>query len=57
MTFDELKPMLPKDGKVLLRVSGGEIQLYALIPEDHITLSLEAFIEYAERLGWEIKKK
>lgn len=57
MTFDELIPMLPEDGKILLRVSGGEIQFYALIPEDHLTLSLEAFVEYAARLGWEIKRK
>lgn len=57
MKLEELIAMFPQDGKVLLRICGGKIMFYAIVPEDHVTLSLDAFIEYAERAGWEIKRK
>lgn len=57
MKLEEVIAMFPHDGKVMLRICGGEIIFYAIVPDDHVTLSLDAFIEYAERAGWEITRK
>jgi hypothetical protein len=57
MKLEDLIAMLPQDGKVLFRICGGNVVFYAIVPEDHVTLSLDAFIEYAARAGWEIKRK
>ncbi|MGJ3443894.1 hypothetical protein [Enterobacter sp. PTB] len=57
MKLEELIAMFPQNGKILLRICEGEILFYAIVPEDHVTLSLDAFVEYAKRAGWEIKRK
>ncbi|WP_272419635.1 hypothetical protein [Escherichia coli] len=40
-----------------VRVENGGITYTALIPDDHVVLSVEAFIEYLERLGFKVVRE
>lgn len=45
---------LDEDGLYAVRVKNGEISFYTLIPDDHLILSVEAFIDYLIRLGFTV---
>ena len=51
MKIEELREIFSEDGLYAVRVENGGITYTALIPDDHVVLSVEAFIEYLERLG------
>ncbi|AHU92027.1 predicted phage protein [Salmonella enterica subsp. enterica serovar Enteritidis str. P125109] len=45
---------LDEDGLYAVRVKNGEISFCTLIPDDHLILSVEAFIDYLIRLGFTV---
>ncbi|HEM0054043.1 TPA: hypothetical protein U0S14_004697 [Escherichia coli] len=57
MKFEELREILSENGLYAVRVESRNIIYTALIPEDHITLSVEGFIEYLERLGFKVVRE
>ncbi|EKB1963065.1 hypothetical protein ONG11_004886, partial [Escherichia coli] len=48
-SFEKLREALSENGLYAVRIENGEIIYTTVIPEDHIILSVEAFIEYIER--------
>ncbi|EHI1180933.1 NYN domain-containing protein [Escherichia coli] len=44
-SFDKLREALSENGEIIYTT---------VIPEDHIILSVEAFIEYIERIGFKV---
>ncbi|EHK7515953.1 hypothetical protein IB366_001772 [Escherichia coli] len=54
MKIEELCEIFSEDGLYAVRVENGEIIYTALISDDHVVLSVEAFIEYLERLGFKV---
>lgn len=54
MKIEELGEIFSEDGLYAVRVENGEIIYTALIPDDHVVLPVEAFIEYLERLGFKV---
>ena len=57
MKIEELREILVKYGLYAVRVENGGITYTALIPDDHVVLSVEAFIEYLERLGFKVVRE
>ncbi|PBQ96544.1 hypothetical protein [Escherichia coli] len=53
-SFDKLREALSENGLYAVRIENGEIIYATVIPEDHIILSVEAFIEYIERIGFKV---
>ncbi|EFK5966952.1 TPA: hypothetical protein ACV8E1_003527 [Escherichia coli] len=53
-SFDKLREALSENGLYAVRIENGEIIYTTVIPEDHIILSVEAFIEYIERIGFKV---
>ncbi|MCB8639859.1 MULTISPECIES: hypothetical protein [Enterobacteriaceae] len=53
----ELREIFSEDGLYAVRVENGGITYTALIPDDHVVLSVEAFIEYLERLGFKVVRE
>ncbi|MEB0968283.1 hypothetical protein VC899_24375 [Citrobacter braakii] len=51
-----LKELLNRDGLYAVRVKDGAVLFSAQIPEDHLILSVEAFIEYLKRLGFTVSR-
>ena len=56
MKIEELREIFSEDGLYAVRVENGGITYTALIP-DHVVLSVEAFIEYLERLGFKVVRE
>lgn len=46
MKIEELREIFSEDGLYAVRVENGEVIYTTLIPDDHVILSIEAFIEY-----------
>ncbi len=57
MNIEELRKIFCEDGLYAVRVENGGITYTALIPDDHVVLSVEAFIEYLERLGFKVVRE
>ena len=57
MKIEELREIFSEDGLYAVRVENGGITYTALIPDDHVALSVEAFIEYLERLGFKVVRE
>ena len=57
MKIEELREIFSEDGLYAVRVENGGITYRALIPDDHVVLSVEAFIEYLERLGFKVVRE
>ena len=57
MKIEELREIFSEDGLYAVRVENGGITYTALIPDDHVVLSVEAFIEYLERLGFKVVRE
>ena len=57
MNIEELRKNFCEDGLYAVRVENGGITYTALIPDDHVVLSVEAFIEYLERLGFKVVRE
>ena len=57
MKIEELRKIFCEDGLYAVRVENGGITYTALIPDDHVVLSVEAFIEYLERLGFKVVRE
>lgn len=57
MKFEELREVFSENGLYAVRVESGEVIYAALIPDDHVVLSVEAFIEYLERLGFKVVRE
>ncbi|EEC9337147.1 hypothetical protein ACRC3P_004690 [Escherichia coli] len=53
-SFEKLREALSENGLYAVRIENGEIIYTTVIPEDHIILSVEAFIEYIERIGFKV---
>ncbi len=53
-SFDKLREAFSENGLYAVRIENGEIIYTTVIPEDHIILSVEAFIEYIERIGFKV---
>ncbi|XTZ40047.1 hypothetical protein ACQYRI_08770 [Salmonella enterica] len=54
MKLEDLREIFGDNGLYAVRIENDEIIYITLIPDDHITLSVEAFIEYLERLGFKV---
>lgn len=54
MKIEELREIFSEDGLFAVRVENGEVIYATLIPDNHVILSIEAFIEYLERLGFKV---
>ena len=54
---DSEDEIFSEDGLYAVRVENGGITYTALIPDDHVVLSVEAFIEYLERLGFKVVRE
>lgn len=46
MKIEELREIFSEDGLYAVRVENGDVIYTTLIPDDHVILSIEAFIEY-----------
>lgn len=57
MKIEELREIFSEDGLYAVRVENGGITYTELIPDDHVVLSVEAFIEYLERLGFKVVRE
>ena len=57
MKIEELREIFSENGLYAVRVENGGITYTALIPDDHVVLSVEAFIEYLERLGFKVVRE
>ena len=57
MKIEELREIFSEDGLYAVRVENGGITYTALIPDDHLVLSVGAFIEYLERLGFKVVRE
>ena len=57
MKIEDLREIFSEDGLYAVRVENGGITYTALIPDDHVVLSVEAFIEYLERLGFKVVRE
>lgn len=57
MKIEELREIFSEDGLYAVRVENGGITYTTLIPDDHVVLSVEAFIEYLERLGFKVVRE
>ena len=57
MNIEELRKIFCEDGLYAVCVENGGITYTALIPDDHVVLSVEAFIEYLERLGFKVVRE
>ena len=57
MKLEELREIFSEDGLYAVRVENGGITYTALIPDDHVVLSVEAFIEYLERVGFKVVRE
>ncbi|MBS1204589.1 MAG: hypothetical protein H6R25_1488 [Proteobacteria bacterium] len=51
-----LKKLINRDGLYAVRIEDGGVLFSAQIPEDHVILSVEAFIEYLKRLGFTVTR-
>lgn len=54
MKIEELREIFSENGLFAVRVENGEVIYATLIPDNHVILSIEAFIEYLERLGFKV---
>ncbi|HDX3851536.1 TPA: hypothetical protein RXP60_005420 [Escherichia coli] len=54
MKIEELREIFSENGLYAVRVENGEVIYATLIPDDHVILSIEAFIEYLERLSFKV---
>ncbi|EJA5032640.1 hypothetical protein MX007_002655 [Salmonella enterica] len=52
----KFKELLNRDGIYAVRVKDGAILFSTQIPDDHLILSVEAFIEYLNRLGFTVSR-
>ena len=57
MKIKELREIFSEDGLYAVRVENGKVVYTTLIPGDHVILSIEAFIEYLERLGFKVVRE
>ena len=57
MKIEELREIFSEDGLYAVRVENGEVIYTTLITDDHVILSIEAFIEYLERLGFKVVRE
>lgn len=57
MKIEELHELFSENGLYAVRVESGKIIYTTLIPDDHVVLSIEAFIEYLERLGFKVDRE
>ena len=57
MKIEELHELFSENGLYAVRVENGEVIYTTLIPDDHVILSIEAFIEYLERFGFKVVRE
>ncbi|EHL8847434.1 hypothetical protein OXG73_004434 [Escherichia coli] len=57
MKIEELHEIFSENGLYAVRIESGEVVYTTLIPDDHVILSIEAFIEYLERLGFKVVRE
>lgn len=57
MKIEELREIFSENGLYAVRVENGGVIYTTLIPDDHVILSIEAFIEYLERLGFKVVRE
>ncbi|AEJ56373.1 hypothetical protein U7Z58_002700 [Escherichia coli] len=57
MKIEELREIFSENGLYAVRVENGKVVYTTLIPDDHVILSIEAFIEYLERLGFKVVRE
>lgn len=57
MKIEELGEIFSENGLYAVRVENGDVIYTMLIPDDHVILSIEAFIEYLERLGFKVVRE
>ncbi len=57
MKIEELREIFSENGLYAVRVENGKVVYTTLIPGDHVILSIEAFIEYLERLGFKVVRE
>lgn len=56
MNLDELICSFPTDGLIMIRFISGVPVFVVQVPDDHLILSPEAFLEYMQRAGYTITK-
>ncbi|ELO3110683.1 hypothetical protein QWO17_001923 [Escherichia coli] len=57
MKIEKIREIFSENGLYAVRVESGEIIYTTLIPDDHVILSIEVFIEYLERLGFKVDRE
>ncbi|EKG1371320.1 MAG: hypothetical protein JJO71_07395 [Escherichia coli] len=57
MNIEKIRETFSENGLYAVRVENGEVIYTTLIPDDHVILSIEAFIEYLERLGFKVARE
>ncbi|EFT2868407.1 Uncharacterised protein [Escherichia coli] len=57
MKIEELREIFSENSLYAVRVENGDVIYATLIPDDHVILSIEAFIEYLERLGFKVVRE
>lgn len=56
MNLEELIVSFPTDGLVMIRFISGVPAFIVQVPDDHLLLSPEAYLEYMQRAGYTITK-
>ncbi|EIH9501477.1 hypothetical protein C5715_23955 [Escherichia coli] len=57
MNIEKIRETFSENGLYAVRVENGEVIYTTLIPDDHVILSIEAFVEYLERLGFKVARE
>ena len=57
MKIEELREIFSENGLYAVSDENWKVVYTTLIPDDHVILSIEAFIEYLERLGFKVVRE